>query len=351
MCTSESLHEPFSFLLFRYRVANRTTQREIARPGPELAGLGSVGDDLRMDVSHSDNWPVYDLGTTLQAIEEPAPRYSGSLGYPSQQMGQYQAASVTHQQLHLMASNDTEDQMSQAAIQVSPISPNDSADGNGDIQHDQSQLQEPQDLEDDQDSDSDEQFIESDYLNDESTNEGQLCDGQAPAVTQVEIQMSGIEEPRHSPKEIAQPAQDDSESTSSESEDEDAQETATGLENSESLDAVSLAEVATESVHDRRVFDEAINTSPADYPAGIETPLEGPSIVKNRHQASELIKALEHQGALAGLLEELGYQKPRQSDTRTLTARSVVSVVSDSSQVVCDEPNCGKVFPRPCELK
>lgn len=306
-----------------------------------------------MDVSHSDNWPVYDLGTTLQAIQGPPPRYSGNLGYPDQQMGQYQDASVTHQQLHLMASEDTEEQMSQAPVQVSSISPTDSADGSGHIQNDssQSQLQEPQALEDDPDSDSDEQFIESDYLNDESTNESELCHGQVPTSTQVGMPMPGIEEPRHSPKDTVQPAQDDSESIPSESENEDAQEAAAGPENSESLDAVSLAEVATGSVRDQRVFDMAVNTSLAEYPAGIEPSLEGSSLAKNRHQASEFIKALEHQGALADLLEELGYQKPRQSDTRTLTTRPVASIVSDSSQVICDEPNCGKVFPRPCELK
>lgn len=306
-----------------------------------------------MDASHSDNWPVYDLRTTLQAIQEQAPRYSSNLGYPGQQMDQYQGANVTHQQLHLMASNDNEDQLSQAAIQVSPVN---AADGSASIQleNSQSQQQEQQALEDVHDSSSDEQFNESDYLNDESTNEGELCDEPVPAATQVEMQMSDIEDPRHSPDDLVQTAQDDGDSTSGESESEDVQECSISPENNETVDAVSLATVTAPSDRDRRTFDEAVNTSRAEYTAGPEASLDGSSIVNNRHQASELIKALEHQGALADLLEELGYQKPRQSDRRALTEHSVASVASvasDSSQVVCDEPNCGKIFPRPCELK
>lgn len=303
-----------------------------------------------MDASHSDTWPVYDLRTTLQAIQEQAPRYSSNLCYPGQQMNQYQDANVTHQQLQLMASDDTEDQLSQTAIQISPVS---SADGSAPIQleNSQSQQQEQQALEGVHDASSDEQFNESDYVNDESANESELCDEQVDTVTQVEMQISEIEDPRQSPDDIVQPAQDDSDSTSSESEGEDTQECPSRPENSEMSEAVPLSTVTAPSVRDRPAFDEAANTSRAEYPAGPEPSLEGSRVVNNRHQASELIKALEDQGALADLLEELGYQKPRQPDRRTLTTHSVASVASDSSQVVCDEPNCGKVFPRPCELK
>lgn len=302
-----------------------------------------------MDASHSDTWPVYDL-RTLQAIQEQAPRYSSNLSYSGQPMNQYQDANVTHQQLQLMASDDNEDQLSQTAIQISPVN---SADGSASIQleNSQSQRQEQQALEGVHDTSCDEQFNESDYLNDESTNENELCDERVDTITQVEMQMSDIEDPRQSPDDIVQTAQDDGDSTSSESESEDAQECPTRPENSETLDAVSLATVTAPSVRDRPAFDEAVNTSQAEYPAEPAPPLEGSRLVNNRHQASELIKALEDQGALADLLEELGYQKPRQSDRRTPTTHSVASVASDSSQVVCDEPNCGKVFPRPCELK
>lgn len=306
-----------------------------------------------MDATHSDTWPVYDLRTTLQAIQEQTPRYSSNLGYPGQHMDQYQDANVTHQQLHLMASNDNEDQLSQAAIQVSP---GNAADGSASIQLDnsQSQQQEQQALDDVHDTSSDEQFNESDYLNDESTNESELCDEPAPAATQGEMQMSDVEDPRQSPDDLLQPAQEDGDSTSGESESEDAPECPTRPDNNETLDAVSLATVTAPSDRDRRAFDKAVNTSRAGYTAGPEPSLEGTGIVNNRHQASELIKALEDQGALADLLEELGYQKPRQPDRRTLTTHSVASVSSvgsDSGQVVCDEPNCGKIFPRPCELK
>lgn len=343
MYTSERLHGTLSSAIPWLTVS----KREIASPGPDLAGLGSVGDDLPMDATHSDNWPVY-----MQAIQEQAPRYSSNLGYPGPQMNHYQDANITHQQLHLIASNDTEDQLPQAAIQIASASP---ADETAPIQlkNSQSQQQEQKALEDAHDSGSDEQFIESDYLNDESTNESDLCDEQVPTVTQVEMQISDSKDSGHSPDDTAQTAGDDNNSISlsSESESEDAQEFPTRLENSETLDVVSLATVTTPSARDRHALGEAADTTPAEYPAEPGPSLEKSSIVNDRHQASEWIKALEHQGALADLLEELGYQKPRQSDSRLLTTHSVPSVASDSSQVVCDEPNCGKIFPRPCELK
>jgi hypothetical protein len=79
--------------------------------------------------------------------------------------------------------------------------------------------------------------------------------------------------------------------------------------------------------------------------------LEDLDIVNDKSKVSDLIKALEDKGALAEFLEELGYQKSREADAKTNTASSVRSVASDTSQVFCKEPNCGKTFLRPCELK
>lgn len=301
-----------------------------------------------MDAHHYENWSVYS-----QAIQEQAPRYSSNLGYSGQQMDQYQDAAITHQQLHLMTSSDTEDRLSQAAIQIPSIS---SAESSASIQleNSQPQEQEQQALDDVHDSSSDDQFIESDYINDESTTESEVCDEQVHTVTQVEVQMTDVKDPRQSPDDMTQAAQEDSDSMSSESESEDAQEYQTRPESSETLGAVSLVTVTAPSAHDPQALDEAAKTTPTKSPAGPEPSLEGSSIVHNKHQASELIKALEHQGTLADLLEELGYQKPRQPERTLLKSHSVASAASaasDNSQVVCDEPNCGKSFPRPCELK
>ncbi|KAG6355242.1 hypothetical protein INS49_004324 [Diaporthe citri] len=105
-----------------------------------------VEEHLRMDPSHSDTWPVYDLRTTLQAVQEQAPRDPNNLGYSGQQGNQYQDANVTHQQLQLMASDDNEDQLSQTAIQISPVnSAHDSA--SIQLEDSQSQQQEQQALE------------------------------------------------------------------------------------------------------------------------------------------------------------------------------------------------------------
>lgn len=321
--------------------------REPASPGPDLAGLGSVGADLRMDDDHYDNWSVYS-----PAIQEQAPRYSGNLGYPGQQMNQYQDSNITHQQLHLMASNDTEDQLPQAAVQIPSV---DSADGSAPmrLEDTHSQQQEHQALEDVQESGSEEDFNESEYLNNESTAESEPCDEQVPSTAPVEVQMPDMGDSVHNSDNTAEIVGDDSDSVSSESESEDAQEYPAGPEDSVTVDAVSLATVAAPSARDRRALDEAANATPVEYTASSVLSSDGPGTVPNRHQASELIKALEHQGALADLLEELGYQKPRQPEsTRTpLTSHSLTSAASDTGQVICDEPDCGKVFPRPCELK
>lgn len=298
-----------------------------------------------MDSHHYDNWSVYS-----HAIQEQATRYSSNLGYSGQQMDQYQDGNITHQQLHLMTSNDTEDRLTQAAIQISSVSPAESS-TSIQLESSQPQDQEQQAPEDVHDSSSDDQFIESDYINDESANESEVCDEQVHTVTQVEVQMTDVKDSRQSPDDVTQAAQEDSDSISSESESEDAQEYSTRPESSETLGAVSLVTVTAPSASDPQAVDEAAKNTPAEYPAGPEPSLEGSSIVHNRHQASELIKALEHQGTLADLLEELGYQKPRQPERTLLKTHSIASAASDNSQVVCDEPNCGKSFPRPCELK
>lgn len=297
-----------------------------------------------MDTNHYDNWPVYS-----PAIQEQTPRYSSNLGYPGQQMNQYQDANIANQQLHLMASNDTEDQLPQAAVQIPSASP---ADSSNSMQLDtvQQHQNEQQTLEDVADSASEDEFIQTEYLTDEA-NGSELGDEQVPSTTQIEVSIPDMKDSSLNPDNIAETIGDDADSVSSESESEDSQDYQIRPEDSVTVDGVSLATVTAPSARDKRALDEAANITPAEYPTASVLSSEGSSLVPNRHEASELIKALEHQGALADLLQELGYQKPRQPDRTPLTSHSVSSAVSDASQVVCDEPNCGKVFPRPCELK
>lgn len=298
-----------------------------------------------MDANHYDNWPVYS-----PAIQEHTPRYSTNLGYPGQQINQYQDANIANQQLHLMASNDAEDQLSQAAVQISSANP---ADDSTSMQLDNAQLHQhdQQALEDAANPASEDEFIDAEYLDDESGNGSELGDEEVPPTTQAEVSMPDMKGSLHNPGNMAETVGEDTESVSSESEDGDAQDYPVGPENNAAVDGVSLATVTAPSARDQRALDEAANTTPAEYPATSMLSSEGSSLVPNRHEASELIKALEHQGALADLLQELGYQKPRQLERTPLTSHSISSAVSDTSQVICDEPNCGKVFPRPCELK
>lgn len=298
-----------------------------------------------MDANHYDNWPVYS-----PAIQEHTPRYSTNLGYPGQQINQYQDANIANQQLHLMASNDAEDQLSQAAVQISSANP---ADDSTSMQLDNAQLHQhdQQALEDAANPASEDEFIDAEYLDDESGNGSELGDEEVPPTTQAEASMPDMKDSLHNPGNMAETVGEDTESVSSESENGDAQDYPVGPENNAAVDGVSLATVTAPSARDQRALDEAANTNPAEYPATSMLSSEGSSLVPNRHEASELIKALEHQGALADLLQELGYQKPRQLERTPLTSHSISSAVSDTSQVICDEPNCGKVFPRPCELK
>lgn len=311
-----------------------------------------------MDGSHhssalnSSNWPFLDLRTTLQAIQEQTPRAPDNLGYLPQQMDPYQDANVTHQQLNFMTSNEPEDQLTRVAMQISPVH-SANASVSSQPEDSQSQPEEQQALEDAHNASHDEEFTESDYLNDEPTHEGELCDEGMPPVTRTEVQMSDVGVPSRSSENIVQLAQDDDVSTSSDSESEDTQESAIRLDNNASPEAVSLAMATTAVVPDQQMRDEAVNESQAGNPAGLESLIDESSLINDKNRASDLIKALEQQGALAELLEELGYQKPREPDDRDRdrAVQSVSSVVSDGIQVVCDEPNCGKVFPRPCELK
>ncbi|KAJ0119132.1 C2H2 type zinc finger domain-containing protein [Diaporthe amygdali] len=330
--------------------------KDSPRADTEFAGLGSVGDGLRMDASHpgsaihSSNWPFLDLRTTLQAIQEQAPRDSSNLGYPGQQMDPYQDGNVTQQQLHFMTSNGTDDQLSRAAMQISPAdSANESV--SSQLEDTQSEPQEQDALEHVHRASPNEQFIESDYLNDGSTHESELCDEEMPSITQVDLQIPATEEPRRNPEDIVRPSQGNNDSISSESESGDTQESLIRLEDHASQDTVSLGMATTASVSDQRMSDETVNAMQAHYGTGLELSTDGSSIINDRNRASELIKALENQGTLAELLEELGYHKPRESENRTLTAPSLPNVIGDLGQVVCDEPNCGKIFPRPCELK
>jgi hypothetical protein len=341
MYTSEPLHCPLSSSITWLTVSTR----EIVSPGPDLAGLGSVADDLPTDATHSKTWPGY-----MQAIQEQAPRFPSSLGYPVPQMNQYQDANITDHQLHIV--RDDEGQLPRATVQMASASPTDVT-APIQLENSQPQQREEQGPGDDHESGSEGQSIEPEYFSNGPTNGNGLRDEQVPPAPEVEMQMSDSQDSGDSPDGTALTAGDDdnSVSLSSQSDSEDAQVFPSRLEKSETLDAVSVATVTAPSARDQHALDEAANTTLAEHTTRPELSLEMSSTANERSQVSEWIKALENQGALADLLKELGYQKPRQPGRRLLTTRSVHSVASDSSRVMCDEPNCGKTFSRPCELK
>lgn len=76
----------------------------------------------------------------------------------------------------------------------------------------------------------------------------------------------------------------------------------------------------------------------------------GSDILNDKDRTTDLLMALEDRGALAGILESLGYQKPQDTDLKIKTKSSVRSD-ADKNPHICSEPGCGKRFPRACELK
>ncbi|KAG8168564.1 hypothetical protein KVR01_001313 [Diaporthe batatas] len=305
--------------------------KEPVSPGPDLAGVGSVGADLRMDANHYDKWPGYS-----PAIQEQPPRYSANLGYTGQQMNQYQDANTANQQLHLMASNDAEGQLPQAAVQIPSASPGDDS-TSMQLDHAQQDQHEQQTLDGVSDSASEDEFIEPEYLDDESGNVSEMDDEQLPSTTQTEVSMPNMKEPLQNHDNIAETIEDDTDSVSCESENVDVQDYPVRPEVSVTVDAVSLATVTIPSARDKRALDEAAHTASAEYPAVSVLSSEPSSLVPNRHEASEWIKALEHQGTLAGLLQELGYQKPRQPDRTPLTSHSISSAPYGCTYSQCDK--------------
>lgn len=76
----------------------------------------------------------------------------------------------------------------------------------------------------------------------------------------------------------------------------------------------------------------------------------GLDIINNNEKAADLLKALEVKGTLEGILERLGYQKPKEAESRVETSFAGQNC-SVKNKHVCTEAGCRKSFHRACELK
>lgn len=327
--------------------------------GPEFASLGtSVGvglipTDINQNggVLNPSSWPFLDPRTALQAIQEQTCRDSGTTNYIGHHMEFQQNTIIAQQRLQTLSSNGAAEHIPGAASQLSPAGL-----GAGNVpahlaeSHARSQSQ--QALPEIAGAGSDEDFIEADYLNDDSASEQDASEDEGHDETQhAEAELSIVGETRQGVGSPVLIAQDDCEMIYSEPEDANAPANATELKYSISPNPTSSDATTPFSAGDEPTSDDCVVAAQPEHAAVSKSSLEDLDIVNDKSKVSDLIKALEDKGALAEFLEELGYQKSREADAKTNTASSVRSVASDTSQVSCKEPNCGKTFLRPCELK
>lgn len=302
-------------------------------------------------VLNPSNWPFLDPRTGLQAIQEQTYRESGTTSYIGHHMDFQQNTIVAQQQLQALSPNEAAERIPETVSQIIPIGFG--AEGlSVHLEESHARSQSQQALPEIAAASSDEDFNGADYLNDDSASEQDASEDEERDETQhAEAELSIVEEPRQGVGSPVQPTQDDCEMSSSEPENRDAPANATALEYGTSPNPGSSDTTTPFSAGDERTSDDCGVATQPDYAAVPKSSLEGLDIVNDKSKVSDLIKALEDKGTLAEVLEEFGYQKSREVDAKTNTASSVRSVAIDNVQVTCKEPNCGKVFPRPCELK
>lgn len=301
------------------------------------------------DPLNPSSWPFLDPRTGLQAIQAQSSRHAGTTNYIGHHMDFQQNATIAQQQLQILSPNGTE-QIPGTVMQITPANlgtENVSAHLVELHAGPQSNQAPPETTE----VGSDEDFIEADYLNDDSASERDASEDEGHDETQpVEIELSNVEEPHPGADSPVLLVHDDCEMTSSEPEDRNAPVNAIVLDDCTSPNPASL-DTPSSSTGDQRTSDGAVVTAQTVHATEPKSSLDGLDIVNDKSKVSDLIKALEDKGALAEFLQELGYQKLREVDIRAIVTPSVRGVASENGQVTCNVPECGKVFPRPCELK
>lgn len=298
------------------------------------------------NVLHPDSWQLFNL----QAIQEQTSGHSSTADYIGRHM-EFQHDAVTAQdQLQVMSPNGAAEQLTNTDMQASSVG---LRAGSG-LAHFEESHPQPLDhlaLAGTTDTTSDGDFNEEDYLNDDPVSEQDAPgDEGCDEIQCVEVDSSTVQTPSQRGDCAVQVAQDNSGTRPVDPEDYVAPGSSNTPEPYTSSAPLSSATTTSADTDDQPEVHNAVITAQSD--AELSRPsIVGSDILSDTSKACDLIKALENKGALAGLLEALGYQKSSRSDVPTGTAPSVRSVVSDNTQIICEEPNCGKGFQRQCELK
>lgn len=81
-----------------------------------------------------------------------------------------------------------------------------------------------------------------------------------------------------------------------------------------------------------------------------ESRLDVSDVVQDQDKAYDFIKALKERGLLAGLLEKVEYEKPKDGEVQS---QADISTQPDMGKNLhsCPRPDCSKSFPRQCELR
>lgn len=87
-----------------------------------------------------------------------------------------------------------------------------------------------------------------------------------------------------------------------------------------------------------------------EQPNAADAAIDSSQVIHDKDKASDLLKALEDKGLLAGLIERLGYQKPTEPEVKPKGAHSARTDASRSTHI-CPQSGCPKGFSRACELK
>ncbi|KUI61049.1 Zinc finger transcription factor ace1 [Cytospora mali] len=298
-----------------------------------------------------NSWQYLDSGISLQAIQEKITRDAGTTNYIGHHMDFQQNAVIAQQQLHALSPNGDTEQMQGTAMQMSPVG---LATGN-ELAHLEESHEQPQDHQaptETTDTNSDDGFNDADFLNDDSISDQDAAEDEGrDEIQNAQVDLSRVEKPRQDVDRAVQPIQDGNESTSSEPEDIESPDHATAPEYYPLPHPISSSSTTSTKAGTQSISNDAVIIAQPDYAAVEESSVHGLDIVNDKSKASDLIKALEDKGTLAELLEQLGYQKSRATNATTRATPLVRSLASDSGQVTCNEPSCGKTFPRPCELK
>lgn len=100
------------------------------------------------------------------------------------------------------------------------------------------------------------------------------------------------------------------------------------------------------------VAHDSLDAGPShcEQPLVPNAPIDSAQAISDTDRASDLLKALEDKGVLAGLIERLGYQKPTEPEVISKVALSARPDTSRNAHI-CTQLGCAKGFSRACELK